>query len=427
MSSEDLILRSLGQPKDAVHATTTKLLAEQFPDRQFISTENSYFVPSDSEGDWTFARADQPGLWSVWLADWETPENVSSIYPAVGWYECAWQDQKYLLLAIAIEQMHCISTRWHIIAEPGIDPLPFFEAVCKHNSTLSNEVLVFQEGRFFDDDDLLEAVQKSSLDDLVLHGDLKSQIVEDIELFLSQQSTFEKYRIPWKRGMLFLGPPGNGKTHMIRALVNHLARPCLYIKSFESRYLSSQQCVAQAFERAREITPCVMILEDLDTLLTDETRSFFLNEMDGFASNHGIITIATCNFPEKLDPAILDRPSRFDRKYHFDLPNEEVRMNFLKEFSQRFDESLQLDEDGLKLVGQQTEGFSFAYLKELYVAAAIRWFSTDQHRAIVDVICEQTETLLAQMKTEWDEVPPASSNPQPDMAQMMRRMRRKGH
>jgi AAA+ superfamily predicted ATPase len=427
MSSEDLILRSLGQPKDAVHATTTKLLAEQFPDRQFISTENSYFVPSDSEGDWTFARADQPGLWSVWLADWETPENVSSIYPAVGWYECAWQDQKYLLLAIAIEQMHCISTRWHIIAEPGIDPLPFFEAVCKHNSTLSNEVLVFQEGRFFDDDDLLEAVQKSSLDDLVLHGDLKSQVVEDIELFLSQQSTFEKYRIPWKRGMLFLGPPGNGKTHMIRALVNHLARPCLYIKSFESRYLSSQQCVAQAFERAREITPCVMILEDLDTLLTDETRSFFLNEMDGFASNHGIITIATCNFPEKLDPAILDRPSRFDRKYHFDLPNEEVRMNFLKEFSQRFDESLQLDEDGLKLVGQQTEGFSFAYLKELYVAAAIRWFSTDQHRAIVDVICEQTETLLAQMKTEWDEVPPASSNPQPDMAQMMRRMRRKGH
>lgn len=53
----------------------------------------------------------------------------------------------------------------------------------------------------------------------------------------------------------------------------------------------------------------LLILEDLDSLLTDQNRSFFLNELDGFAANEGIVTIASTNHPERLDPAISNRPS----------------------------------------------------------------------------------------------------------------------
>jgi ATP-dependent 26S proteasome regulatory subunit len=150
---------------------------------------------------------------------------------------------------------------------------------------------------------------------------------------------------------------------------------------------------------------CLLILEDLDTLLTDENRSFFLNEMDGFASNDGIVIIASCNFPEKLDAAIMERPSRFDRKYHFELPGNSERSEYLSIFMKRFDAEVQLDESGLEIIAGQTNGYSFAYLKELYVSAVVRWVSTEQHRPIVDVMSEQAESLRAQMATDSSESP----------------------
>jgi SpoVK/Ycf46/Vps4 family AAA+-type ATPase len=66
-------------------------------------------------------------------------------------------------------------------------------------------------------------------------------------------------------------------------------------------------------------------MEDIDSMVTDKIRSLFLNELDGFATNVGVVVLATTNHPERLDPAILDRPSRFDRKYYFELPAEAER------------------------------------------------------------------------------------------------------
>jgi transitional endoplasmic reticulum ATPase len=60
-----------------------------------------------------------------------------------------------------------------------------------------------------------------------------------------------------------------------------------------------------------------LIFEDPDSLITEETRSYFLNEIDGLESNDGILMIGSTNHLSKLDPALSKRPSRFDRKYHF--------------------------------------------------------------------------------------------------------------
>ncbi len=62
----------------------------------------------------------------------------------------------------------------------------------------------------------------------------------------------------------------------------------------------------------------MLIIEDIDSLVTEHNRSYFLNQLDGFEENAGILTVATSNHPEKLDPAISNRPSRFDRRYYFD-------------------------------------------------------------------------------------------------------------
>src|SRR5881396_1229792 len=86
-------------------------------------------------------------------------------------------------------------------------------------------------------------------------------------------------------------------------------------------------------------------------LIDEENRAFFLNELDGFAANTGVVVLATTNHPEKLDPAILDRPSRFDRKYYFSLPAPRERLAYAFSWNQSLEPELRLAEVSLpKLV-----------------------------------------------------------------------------
>jgi SpoVK/Ycf46/Vps4 family AAA+-type ATPase len=78
--------------------------------------------------------------------------------------------------------------------------------------------------------------------------------------------------------------------------------------------------ISAVFDLARKTAPCLLILEDSDALIKPGNRSFVLNELDGFSANTGICVVATTNYPERLDASILERPSRFDRKYPFDSP-----------------------------------------------------------------------------------------------------------
>lgn len=122
-------------------------------------------------------------------------------------------------------------------------------------------------------------------------------------------------------------------------------------------------------------------------MVVPKVRSFFLNELDGLAANAGILTIATTNHPERIDDAIVNRPSRFDVKYNFSLPDVELRTAFARKWVGKFGGSgtkewnggaepvtrakgvkfeMGQDEIAAKVAGM-TEGFSFAFLKELCV------------------------------------------------------------
>src|SRR5205085_9034892 len=196
----------------------------------------------------------------------------------------------------------------------------FLEAVCNWNMEVRGEVLVFDQGCWYKDEKLFQAIKDATFDNLILRGSLKQDIRGDLEQFFASRATYESYGVPWKRGILFVGTPGNGKTHAVKALINAMGQPCLYVKSFKYEYSTDEENISKVFEQARKSAPCILVLEDLDSLVTPRNRSFFLNELDGFAANIGIVTLATTNHPERLDPSILDRPSRFDRKYPFDLP-----------------------------------------------------------------------------------------------------------
>jgi len=79
-------------------------------------------------------------------------------------------------------------------------------------------------------------------------------------------------------------------------------------------YFGDEYAIAEVFSKARQNSPCVIILEDLDSLVNDRNRSFFLNELDGLEGNDGLLIVGSTNHLDRLDPGLSTRPSRFDRK-----------------------------------------------------------------------------------------------------------------
>ena len=180
-----------------------------------------------------------------------------------------------------------------------------------------------------------------------------------------------------QRGIIFHGVPGNGKTISIKALIHTLSArsepvPSLYVKLFNACQ-GLQYSIRAIFAHARSMAPCLLIFEDIDSLVTDEVRSYFLNEVDGLESNEGIMMIGSTNHLEKLDPAISKRPSRFDRKYHFKLPAETERAAYCEYWRGQLAKTPSIDfpPSLSPAVAKITDGFSFAYLKELFITALL--------------------------------------------------------
>lgn len=150
----------------------------------------------------------------------------------------------------------------------------------------------------------------------------------------------------------------------------------------------------------------------LDVIM--QNRSFFLNELDGFAVNIGIVTLATTNHPERLDPAILDRPSRFDRKYPFNLPEQAERQAYISMWNESLKPMLRLSDEGVVMISTQTEGFSFAYLKELFLSSMMRWIANPQQGTMEQIMAVQVDILHEQMVSAT----PLAANEPPEESQM---------
>ncbi|KAK4508659.1 hypothetical protein PRZ48_002398 [Zasmidium cellare] len=236
-------------------------------------------------------------------------------------------------------------------------------------ASLHNEIYVFDSGVWSKDHNLFSAIQSASWEDVILEPAIKQSIIHDASSFFECSNIYQQYGVPWKRGIIFHGLPGCGKTMSIKALVNTLGAKnvaALYVKSFDASR-GAKFGIRANFTHARAMAPCLL----LDSLVVDKVRSYFLNEVDGLESNHGILMIASTNHIDKLDPSISKRPSRFDRKYHFELPGESERLLYCQSWQRKLTKisRIVIDNDLCATVAKSTNGFSFAYLNELFVQA----------------------------------------------------------
>ncbi|KAK4555087.1 hypothetical protein LTR86_007853 [Recurvomyces mirabilis] len=242
---------------------------------------------------------------------------------------------------------------------------------------LHDEIYVFDGGYWSKNRELWESVQNAHWSDVILDAKMKTAIKTDVLNFFDSRDTYEHLRVPWKRGIIFYGPPGNGKTISIKAMMHSLYDreepvPTLYVKTLAS-FAGPEYSINQIFMMARRMAPCYLVFEDLDSIVSDNVRSYFLNAVDGIQKNDGILMVGSTNHLDRLDPGIAKRPSRFDRKYLFPNPNEKERTAYMQYWQTKLSDNDDLDfPDKLcPAIAKITNGFSFAFLQEAMVAALL--------------------------------------------------------
>ncbi|TKA79136.1 hypothetical protein B0A55_02414 [Friedmanniomyces simplex] len=245
------------------------------------------------------------------------------------------------------------------------------------NSELHNEIFVFDGGFWQKSAELWESVQKSNWEDVILDEGMKKAIISDVENFFDSRETYERLKVSWKRGIIYYGPPGNGKTISIKAMMNSLYKrkipvPTLYVKTLAS-FAGPEYSINQIFTLARRTAPCYLVFEDLDSIVDDRVRSYFLNAVDGIQKNDGILMVGSTNHLDRLDPGIAKRPSRFDRKYLFPNPDAGEREKYMKYWQRKLADNrdLEFPDKLCPAVAGITGGFSFAYLQEAVVASLL--------------------------------------------------------
>ncbi|KAL8995949.1 MAG: hypothetical protein Q9169_004422 [Polycauliona sp. 2 TL-2023] len=347
----------------------TQILKQHYPDHVVVQTEKRGIMnlandgiakarlPADSDcyTKLTFSKrnSDQVGRIE------ETVELARFDYPWKGHhfklYEASFCEWGYLdvnllyVLCPKADARH-VEGRSEVIEDLII-------AAATHDNKIDNEIWVYGRGYWAKNRKLWKSVQSCKWDQVILNEQMKANLVADVEGFFDRKDDYKSFGVPWKRCPEI---------------------PTLYVKSLGKN--ADQDDVRTIFDKARDIAPCLLVFEDIDSLVSDRVKSFFLNEVDGLEGNDGVMMIGSTNYLDRPDAGIAKRPSRFDRKYHFALPAISERMRYCEHWRTKLamTTAMKLGPEISSAIAKITEGFSFAYLQEALVTALLGLVQT-QH------------------------------------------------
>lgn len=224
---------------------------------------------------------------------------------------------------------------------------------------------------FYSNTDQAVCVQKSdvNIDDLfMLPTSQHESILKDLKSFWNSIDIFTKFGFVHKRGILLHGDPGCGKSALIQLIMNSVINDYDGIifnicDRDDLEYFIDYIPIVRAIEPIR---PIVVIMEDIDEIMGDSgfAISQVLNLLDGVKQINNVVYLATTNYPEKLSERISNRPSRFDRKYHVEIPNDKVRKAF-------FEHKLDKDFKDLDIWVADSKGLSLAHCKEMIISTIL--------------------------------------------------------
>ncbi len=254
-------------------------------------------------------------------------------------------------------------------------------------------------------------------DDVVLTKEQRVALDKNIVKFIDNIELFESKNLPTSRGCLVTGPPGTGKTLTCSAIMNQVESTIIYITSED---IQERGQIAELYEVARKVSPTIMVVEDIDTLGgIDRTKGGdhpilgeFLNCLAGVENNGGVITVATTNYPEYLDKALVDRPGRFDLRIDFGLPDEKLRKYILQKYLSSFNHQ---NIDLAPLV-KDTEGMTGAHLKEMVMMAYMDCLEASNYKKNTKIKQKNLEDSLKVISTNRAKYNHYKPKPKTDVA-----------
>jgi len=210
----------------------------------------------------------------------------------------------------------------------------------------------------------------------------RERLREGVELPLKEPEAFRRLGIRPAKGFLLYGPPGTGKTLLAKAVARESEANFIATKSSDllsKWYGESEQQIARLFARARQVAPCVIFIDELDSLVpargggvgepqvTERVVNTILAEMDGLEELQSVVVIGATNRPNLIDPALL-RPGRFDELIYVSVPDENGRRRILGIHTAAMPLAPNVDLDEL---AHRTERFSGADLADLVRRAGL--------------------------------------------------------
>lgn len=206
-------------------------------------------------------------------------------------------------------------------------------------------------------------LQDINLDDLLVLPDSNSEkVLKHIDYFWSIEEKFRELGFLWKRGILLWGPPGSGKTSTVQQLSAQIVE-----LGGITIYCTSPHLTAQGLSVLRRIEkdrPIIVILEDMDAIVTRHGEADLLAMLDGEHQTDNVVFVATTNYPELLDKRFINRPSRFDEIMKIGMPSADAREYYLGNKNPRLAD----DPEELAEWVDLTEDFSIAHLKEMIIS-----------------------------------------------------------
>ncbi|MEM9312120.1 MAG: CDC48 family AAA ATPase, partial [Pseudomonadota bacterium] len=219
-------------------------------------------------------------------------------------------------------------------------------------------------------------------DDIGGVGDAIEKLKEGVELPLKTPDAFRRLGIRPAKGFLLYGPPGTGKTLLAKAVAKEAEANFISIKSSDllsKWYGESEQQIARMFQRARSVAPCVVFIDEIDSLVpargsgqgepqvTGRVVNTILAEMDGLEELQSVVVIGATNRPALMDPALL-RPGRFDELVYVGTPDQAGREHILRIHTAKMPLG---DDVDLRAVAADTERFTGADLEDVVRRAGL--------------------------------------------------------
>ena len=230
--------------------------------------------------------------------------------------------------------------------------------------------------------------------------------LQEIVNFLHEPAKYAEIGAKLPKGALLVGPPGTGKTLLAKAVAGEAKVPFFSISGSEFVEMFVGMGAAKVrdlFKQANEKAPCIVFIDEIDTIgkkrdsgfssndEREQTLNQLLTEMDGFDPQKGVVILAATNRPDTLDPALL-RPGRFDRRIPVELPDLNGRIAILKVHARDVKMSGDID---FEVIARATSGASGAELANIINEAALRAVKLGRDTVIQEDLEESVETVIA--------------------------------